>query len=102
MTTGYNIACALHPSLVSIPFYAIPISLSTIYRNFYLLVSSIFFAAFSKNVDTIVVLKALAHSYKTSSNAVLIAIGARKTARGIINCNPIHHCISLAEVDVYL
>ena len=38
MTTGYNIACALHPSLVSIPFYAIPISLSIIHRIFYLLV----------------------------------------------------------------
>ena len=38
MTTGYNIACALLPSLVSIPFYAIPISLSIIHRNFYLLV----------------------------------------------------------------
>ena len=34
MTTGYNIACALHPSLVSIPFYAIPISLSIIHRIF--------------------------------------------------------------------
>ena len=42
MTTGYNIACALHPSLVSIPFYAIPISLSIIHRIFYLLVSSHF------------------------------------------------------------
>ena len=40
MTTGYNIACALHPSLVSIPFYAIPISLSIIHRIFYLLVYS--------------------------------------------------------------
>ena len=38
MTTGYNIACALLPSLVSIPFYAIPISLSIIHRIFYLLV----------------------------------------------------------------
>ena len=34
MTTGYNIACALHPSLVSISFYAIPISLSIIHRIF--------------------------------------------------------------------
>ena len=38
MTTGYNIACALLPSLVSVPFYAIPISLSIIHRIFYLLV----------------------------------------------------------------
>ena len=38
MTTGYNIACALHPGLVSIPFYAIPISLSIIHKIFYLLV----------------------------------------------------------------
>ena len=30
MTTGYNIACTLHSSLVSVPFYAIPISLSKI------------------------------------------------------------------------
>ena len=38
MTTGYNILCTLHPSLVSIPFYAIPIPLSIIHRIFYLLV----------------------------------------------------------------
>ena len=38
MTTGYNIACALHPGLVSIPLYAIPISLSIIHRIFYLLI----------------------------------------------------------------
>ena len=31
MTTGYNTACTLHPSLVSVPFCAIPISLSKIY-----------------------------------------------------------------------
>ena len=42
MTTGYNIACALHLSLVSIPFYAIPISLSIIHRIFYLLVDSMY------------------------------------------------------------
>ena len=40
MTTGYNIACALLPSPVSIPFYAIPISLSIIHRIFYLLVNT--------------------------------------------------------------
>jgi len=56
MTTGYNIACVMHPSLVSIPFYAIPISLPIIHRIFYLLVSSLFFAAFSKDVDTTVIL----------------------------------------------
>jgi len=48
MTTGYNIVCTLHPSLVSIPFYAIPISLSMIHRIFYLLVSSLFFCCFQQ------------------------------------------------------
>ena len=40
VAAGYNIACALLPSLVSIPFYAIPISLSIIHRIFYLLVNT--------------------------------------------------------------
>ena len=85
--------CALHPGLVSTPFYAIPISLSQFIEFFYLLVSLLFFGTFSKDVDTTVILKILAYGYITSSNAVLIAIGATKhTARGITNCNPIHVC----------
>ena len=65
----------------------------TIHRIFYLLVSLLFFGTFSKDVDTTIILKLLAYGYITSSNAVLIAIGAMKhTARGITNCNPIHIC----------
>ena len=56
------IACTLQPGLVSIPFYAIPIfPLKFQFLN--LLVSSPFFAAFSKSVDNNTMKATLAHSY---------------------------------------
>ena len=98
MTTGYNIACALLPSLVSIPFYAIPISLSIIHRIFYLLVSSLFFAAFSKDVDTTVILSSHLESCygKEASTTVYMHI----LLHGYCIYNPCVH--SLDQFDYFI
>ena len=98
MTTGYNIACALLLSLVSIPFYAIPLSLSIIHRIFLITSLLAFFAAFSKDVDTTVILSSHLESCygKEASTTVYMHI----LLHGYCIYNPCVH--SLDQFDYFI
>ena len=85
MTTGYNIACALHPSLVSIPFYAIPISLSIIHRIFYLLVTYLSAAAITIMIDMLLYNLLIAMMYNEFDNMSLCSEISHSESSGAHN-----------------